>query len=333
MQKQQRPRSTVGDDATTVLGRVGKVLVALGGGTGVVMQETVLPGDYESRSRYQNDALLVLIATAYFVAIFLGLSYLRWRVENRSPITFYADPTHTATAMEGHDVVSFLATFNQAPKQVLLQVTGFLPVDNDGAHGSIEWEEERFRVAFTFALDLSPWLVREEWADGADCCSAETSEDSGATRQPLLDGIVPEELESLRQFLSLDNNDLATVLLYKEVAWPGWEELATNIRQRIKQCGFPGVLSIQCGQGETVTVHKNRPWANFLHNRATGVLCMLSAVGWPVYHVYMWVRCTQVPIHARFRVDIATADYWPFIADKLSASGFDVTAGSTGGSA
>lgn len=311
-----------------------QMLMALGGGVGVVMQQAMIPflrEEYESRSRYQNDALLLLIVVSYFVAIVVSLSYVHWKSHNRSSITYYASPGYIVAGMEGHDVIGFLTTFSQAPKQVLLQVTGFLPVD-DSVVEAFEWRGGQYDVAFTFALDLSPWVVREEWG-GITGLDSPEGEGHVAPQQPLFGGIAAQELEELRKFLAHDTNDLAAVLLQKQVAWPGWEELATNIRQRIKQCGFQGVLHVQCGSGETVTVYKNKPWANFLYKRTTGVLCMLSMVGWPLYSLYMWWRCTRLQICAQFRVDVSTEDYWGLIADKLSAAGFDINAAGTGGSA
>jgi len=48
-------------------------------------------------------------------------------------------------------------------------------------------------------------------------------------------GLADQDLEELRRFLPENTNDLATVSMMKEVSWDDWEELATNIKQKIRQ--------------------------------------------------------------------------------------------------
>jgi len=303
-----------------------RVLLALGGGTGFSLSDTVSPSleeEYTSRGLYQSKALVALVVALYFMMICLGLSYVRWLMDTGSPVTYYA--CHGVGAMEGHDAVSFLSAFNHPPRQVLLQVTGLLPPEQPTDEVD---EDEAPQIAFNFGLDLSSWVVREEWSLG---CSPD-GEDSAGRREPLLAGIQAEELERLQRFLEADTNDLAAVVLHKHVVWAHWEDVATNIKQQIKQSGFSGDLVIRCEPTESVKVLKNRPWANFMIHRSVPVFCMLSLVGWPIYMLYMCLRCTELSIDSRFRVDVQAEDFWDLVSDQLGASGFDVTASGTGGS-
>merc|ERR1719443_434367 len=118
--------------------------------------------------------------------------------------------------MEGHDLDGFLDAFNQAPKNISLQVAGFVPVP-DEANGSVRWRGENFQVAFTFSLDLSPWVAREVQTSG---------ETSLQPTRTLHDGVLPEDRSKLHCFLNSSQNDLGYVEIHKKVCWPDWEELA-----------------------------------------------------------------------------------------------------------
>lgn len=141
-------------------------------------------------------------------------------------------------------------------------------------------------------------------------------------------GMSTDDLAKLRTFLARDRNDLAMVEIHKEVDWPDWEELATNIKLRIRQRGFQGIITVRRSNPEVMTVYKNRPWANFLHSRITKVICALSIVGWFVYQPYMWLRNRSLVLHSKFRVDVTIGSYWPLIADKLGPDGFDPSSSS-----
>lgn len=297
-----------------LLERLERLLLALGGGTGLALPSDEESETFEKRRRtyYQTNALAFVLVGLYFAVLAVGASYLRWKLDVRTDISYFS--CEGEAAVQGHDARRFLDAFNNRPKQVTLQVTG-----------SSEDEEE---LTFNFALDLSHWVVPEEWAD---CCAESVV--SPSSRVPLFGGLEASEMERLQEFLEKDRNDLATVVLYKHVAWPDWEDVATNIRQRIKQCGFERSVSVRCDDLERITVHKNKAWAHFMNHRTTPVLCMLSIVGWPLYLVYTsWWR-TELPIHAHFRVDVSVEDFWALVSDQLGATGFETTdSGSTGGS-
>jgi len=299
------PSSTSGNNGSAV-DQAGKVLVALGGGTGASIGGTgnrALDKDMATRMRCQDSAVMLLMVIVYMVTLFLLASLTYRRSHNNSQVTYYADPRFYQMVMEGHESPAFLDAFNQAPKSVQLQVTGFIPVP-EGVLGSIQWQGDFFHVAFTFALDLSPWVVRE-------------TQDATLT-----DGVLTEDLDGLAHFLECNCNDLSCVELQKDVAWPGWEELATNIKQQIRQRGFTGLIGIHRTETENFLVHKNKTWANFMHNRTTKVICALSLFGWLLYLPYMWIRCTRTVVRSRFKVEIDINSYWPLISSHLTSDGF-----------
>jgi hypothetical protein len=235
---------------------------------------------------------------------------------NAEPVTYYADPRYSSSTTGDHTVESFLENFNQAPKSVRLQVTGFVPVHEE-AHGSVQWQGGHYFIAFTFALDLSSWVTRIDRP--AHTQSSQTSNGSLQTEH----GVLVEDLARLRSFLADSKNDLASIDIEKSVSWPDWEELATNIKLRIRQLGFRGVVSVNCSDVESLTVYKNTVWANFMHNRTTKVLCALSLIGWMIYLPYMWLRCTKTVVRSLYRIDVSISQYWDLIAGQLSANGFE----------
>ena len=88
----------------------------------------------------------------------------------------------------------------------------------------------------------------------------------------LQDGLLAEDRRTLDDYLLRDSNDLSYIEFEKKVAWRDWEELATNIKHKIRQSGFPGVVSVDRIEEDYVQVYKNKPWANFMHSRATRCL-------------------------------------------------------------
>lgn len=290
------------------------VLMAIGGGTGARIGSTGslrVDRDLLRRMHYQDKAAMLLVLIVYFVALSFSANLTYRYACNHFPVTYYADPRFHNLIMEGHDLDVFLENFNQPPKNISLQVAGYLPVPEE-IHNSVRWRGENFQVAFTFSLDLSPWVVQEQ-----------TGSSSGqeALRR-LHDGLIPEDRSRLHNYLTSDENDLAYVEISKKVTWPGWEELATNIKHQIRQSGFTGVISVDRSESDELQVYKNKPWANFCHARATRIICALSIAGWMIYVPYMWLRCKNVNIASYYRVDVNISDYWPLIADKLTADGF-----------
>lgn len=301
------------------------ILAALGGGTGVRvggLRHTDLDRELVRRMRIQDKAVALAIVAMYFLLLLFTASIKYHDAHNDSPVTYYADPRYHSLVTEGEDAANFLDAFNQAPKNAHLQVTGYLPVPE--GQGNVQWRGDHYRVAFTFALDLSPWVVREpDGAAGPRPPSAD-SRLPGLPAQPLLqDGISLDDHSVLETFLATNKNDLAIVEVEKDVVWPDSEELATNIKHRIRQMGFQGIIGINLSESEKVSVFKNAPWANFMHSHTVKILVILSMCGWAFYFPYMWLRCSTTKIRSRYKVDLPITSYWPLIEHKLTANGFE----------
>lgn len=293
----------------TKLGLVDKLLLALGSGTGAVHGASgsdIAHRDMRSMMRYQDKAVLIMLFIVYSTTLGVGASLAYRQSCNDSLVEYYAHPgRHPDMSTEDTDFPGFVEAFAQVPKDVLLQVTGFVPIE-DPDHESVDWNGQYYRVGFDFTLDLSPWVAR-------------LGNDNGGE---VVDGMLIGDRGELQHFLHCNTNDLATVEVQKDVVWHGWEELATNLKNQIRQKGFSGVISVRRCDVSPLTVHKNRPWANFLHSRLTKVLCALSLLGCLVYMPYMWFRSTRLVVHIRYKIDLPIAQYWRIIVDQLCENGF-----------
>lgn len=308
------PNAT-GANTSNKSGSVKEVLMALAGGTGASptgFRNSRGSRDMLRRMQYQDRAVMFLVAAVYVVVLWFIATLTFRHASNNSPVTYYSDPRSHDLVMEGHDLDAFLYTFNQPPKNIALQVTGFEPVP-DEVLNSIRWNGENLQTVFTFSLDLSPWVQQ---------ATHTIATPAGQQVRTLHDGVLPEHRSIVHHLLTHDQNDLTYVELVKDVDWPGWEELATNIKHQIRQSGFNGIITVHRVETDEVYVYKNKSWANFMHARATRVLCALSLVGWVFYAPYMWLRCKKVSVQSHYRVDISIAEYWRLIEGKLTEDGF-----------
>eukprot|EP00439_Symbiodinium_sp_Y106_P033582 s603_g4.t1 len=285
-----------------------EILIAVGGGTGAGTGtgSAKMDRDLIRRMRYQDKVVLVLMLAAYFIALMFTASLAYRQASNSSPVRFYGDPRVEDLMTDNADADDFLHVFAQPPRSVQLCIQGMLPVPTLLAHlvdGSLEWQGCFYRHVFSFGLDLTPFIVHDEEGRSS--------------------GLEADEVETLRKFLREDTNDLATVQLVKEVSWDRWEELATNIKHKIRQKGFDGLIHVSWRNTETLTVYKNRTWANFLHRGITRVLLALSVVGYMWYAPYMHFRQRGPEVHPKFRVDIDIESYWQLIGEKINERGFD----------
>lgn len=296
-----------------------RLIFAIAGGTGasISSQASILfKADLVRRMRLQDMAVMLLMIAVYFMTLLVTANVAYHQAANNSRATYYADPRYHTTMTDGHDHEAFLEAFAQPPKSVFLNVAGLARAPED-MPGTLNYRGGSYRVDFTFALDLSAWVVRETSP------AASAGSGSDCPRLPLEDGIVAEDLEALKRFLARNNNDMATVELEKEVSWPRWEELATNIKHQIRQCDYEGVIGIDRTRRESVRVYKNKQWANFMHSRTLKVVLALSVLGWAFYMPYLWFRTTTLKVRCLYQVSIGIGDYWQLIADRLCAQGFE----------
>jgi len=292
-----------------------EILLAIGGGTGAGADSgnPEVDADILVRMQCQDKIVLLLLLLGYFVALMFTASLIYKQATNTSRIIYYADPRCSDAVLDNKELEDFLDVFNQPPVDVQLQVQGLVPLPALMAHvvdDSVEWQGLYYRYAFSYSLDVTPWLeaVEHDVEDGDG--------------EDLKSGMTEKDLQCLSDFLANDNNDLGTVEIQQHVVWPAWEELAQNIKHKIRQSGFSGVIHVNFKQHNRMVVYKNMPWANFLHRSSTKVLCGLSLFGYLWYLPYMWIRMRGPRVHSKFHINVDIDRYWELISNKISAEGF-----------
>jgi len=307
-------------------GWVMATLSGLVGGTGAAVGGTGslrLDRDLARRMRMQDQAVLVLLMGIYVVTLLCCASLVYHEVKNDAPVTFYADPRYSSASVDGFELNSFLNAFNDPPERVYLRVTGYTPTPHD-APGSLAWRGGSYRISFTFALDLSHLVKRatlesieRERGRGDFPCS-----DVLHWRE---DGIAADDLDALSKLLAAgpDRNEMCIVEMRKAIVWANWEDLAMNIKSKIRQQGFTGHVWVDRDEGGEVSVFRNTQWANFMHSKSFKVLVFMSVFGWMFYYPYMLLACKKTRVRAVHRVDIPIGDYWDLISEQLCSRGFE----------
>mmetsp|Transcript_1994 Transcript_1994/g.4613 ORF Transcript_1994/g.4613 Transcript_1994/m.4613 type:complete len:337 (-) Transcript_1994:71-1081(-) len=287
--------------------------------------------DFRRRLEVQDTATLLLLVSVFAFTLLLSSSILYRVAEDPSPVTFYTDPKYTPTAIHsrltcsGEDPEVFLRSFNTQPQTAQLRLIGT-------SRDYVEWRtllrqcrlrefvthmQQRMAsnmtrrarraarpawdpVMFDVFLDLSPFVT----SDGRLSTEADA--------------------ELLEKHLS-GNNPLEVVMLRKQVEWPDWEDIATNIKQRLRALGFEGDLEIRLEAREDVLIYRNLPWQNFVRSRLTQALVIISLVGWIFWTPYLWLRMKTVRIDSTFTIQLDLNRYWEHLSEGLSPeTGFQV---------
>lgn len=310
----------------------------LGGGTGSVDAsangrpiDRALKHEWRRRLETQDAATLILLTVAFFTTVAVTCFSVYHFALDRSAVHFYSDPKLTAQSFQ-HRVVcptadsdTFMSVFNSQPQSARLRIIGkrkpvasrglalrefceqvrsscYSAIMSDRSDGRDSRLPSWDAVTFDVSLDLTPFV-------GSDGRFA-SDEDAAALERHLH---APNPLEVL--------------LFCKQVEWPGWEDIATNVRQRLRALGFAGVVEVRLEATEEVLVFRNLPWQNFVRSRITQGLVLLSVVGAIFWYPYLWMRSRTVRVESRFRMSLDLAQYWGHLSEGLHATeGFRVHA-------
>lgn len=291
----------------------------LGEGIGAMAYERSPTGsrsinhDLRQRLQLQDFATVSLLLMIFGLTILLSCCSVYQVADDPSPACYYSEPKHyqQRTICETNDVDAFLAAFNTQPQNVRLRITGKNPepggfrrfLRNLDAHtgrprGLAQLlpmrQRRRQAVLFDVALDLTPFIT----GDGR---------------------LSDENLMILQKYLNTTNH-LETVLLQKKVDWPLWEDVATNIRQRLRTLGFPGDVEVRFEAMDEVLIYQNQKWSNFVRNRVTQALVVISVIGSAFWVPYVWARSKTTKVETRFRISVDPSRYWELVQEGLNAA-------------
>lgn len=300
-------------------------IMKLGEGIGAMAYERSPSGSrnvdhaLEKRLKMQDYATLSMLMVVFTITILLSCCSVYQVAEDPSPAKYYSEPRHYQQRLisETGDLYTFLAAFNLQPQNIRLRIIGRNPepggfrrflrslnphtIRPRGLAALLpSRQRRRLAVLFDVSLDLTPFIAGEGRLND-------------------------DNLSILQKYLS-SKNSLETMLLQKRVDWVHWEDVATNVRQRLRTLGFPGDVEVHFEAYDEVLVYKNHRWSNFVRNRVTQALVVISMVGAFFWLPYVWVRQKRTTVETRFRIDLDPSRYWELVSDGLSAAeGFQNT--------
>lgn len=294
-------------------------IMKLGEGIGAMAYERspsgsrIVDHDLERRLELQDSATVIMLLVVFGITILLSCCSVYQVAEDLSPAAYYSEPRHyqQRVTCETADVDSFLTAFNLQPQNIRLRIVGknlepggFRQLFRSLNPHAIrprglaallpQRQRRRLTVLFDISLDLTPFIAGEGRLND-------------------------ENLVTLQKFLT-SRNSLETVLLQKRVDWVHWEDVATNMRQKLRTLGFPGDVEVHFEAYDEILVYKNHKWSNFVRNRVTQALVVISMVGGIFWLPYVWVRQKKTVVETRFRISLDPARYWELVSEGLSAA-------------
>lgn len=297
----------------------------LGEGIGAMAYERSPTGsrsvDHEltRRLQYQDVATIFLLFVIFGLTIILSCVTVYQVADDQSPAAYYSNPRPYQQRLisETNETDAFLAAFNTQPQNVRLRIIGKNPepggfrrfLRNLNPHTMRPnglaallpvRQRRRLPVLFDVALDLTPFI-------------------SGEGR------LTDESLVTLQKYLNTKNR-LETILIQKHVDWDVWEDFSTNIKQKFRTLGFPGDVEVRFEAYDEILIYQNHKWSNFVRNRVTQALVVISIFGSVFWVPYVYIRSRTVKVQSRFRISVDPSRYWDLITDGLSAAeGFHAT--------
>jgi len=258
------------------------------------------------RLRYQDIVSVVLMVSVFIINALISLLALYHLSYDPSPKAYYCDrPILTTTEASrmichGNDSQAFLHCFNTPPSLARLRIIGLKNFDglfDSSLCGSLRsWcggrTDDSFTV-FDVSLDLTPFIHREGWlASNRDA-------------------------ERLEKHLR-SQNPLEIITIRKEVLWQDWEDLAFNVRQRLRELGCEAdSIEVKLEAFEEIQVHRNTTWQNFVRSPACQFVMLVSVVGLLFWLPYLHVRSRTVKIFSRFQIELNLPIFWDEISQNL----------------
>lgn len=261
-----------------------------GAGAHSVSGDPNMDKDMATRLIWQDIFIGFICIILYVVTVIFGFCIVHRFSDNDLPIKYYSEVEDSEPVYsEADNIDDFLDSFNKAAG-VRLVISGFTERTSRAP-----WRGKVYRTDFSVALDLEPWI-----APG------------------LIDS---EDRQKLRMFLDTED-ETQNLLLEKDVSWDGLDVLTRRIKNHLTRRGFYGIVDVRVASEGHAQIFQNNQWCNFLHNRTTRILCMLSGIGILFYWPYMW-RIKKEKVLSRFHVNVDLEEYWSLIESRLVRSGFE----------
>lgn len=307
-----------------------EIMFHLGDGVGSMefdrMADRSMDHEFRRRLEVQDAATLLLLTAAFALTITVSCLSIYHVADDHSPVLFYTDPKFSGQTVQHRlvcsstDTQTFLDVFNTQPQIARLRIVGKRKCESnaDGLFGVLRLRE--------ISRQLRLWSCSVLMPERSPSPDARLPSWDGPSFDVSLD-LAPFITSDGRLFSDTDRaalekhlhaqNPLEVMLLSKHVEWPCWEDMATNVRQRLRALGFPGDVEVRLEATEEVLIFRNHPWQNFVRSRITQALVLLSLVGAVLWFPYLWMRMRTVRVESRFRISLDLTQYWEHLSDGL----------------
>jgi hypothetical protein len=276
--------------------------------------------NYEIRHRLvvQDYVILGCALVVFAWTLHVSCCYVYTMSDDASNVIFYSDPSHLQPRATCHsaNLTDFMQAFNSAPAKVNLRIIGKrLPEERivtliwRGEFGNA-WR--RLLVFFHHLLDVLSFDTTEPMDVIFDVV-LDVSPFIGGDGQLSLD----EDIIELQKFLVDASNPLEQVLLVKHVNWYCWEDVATNIRARLRNQGFAGEIEIHFDSQDSTVIFRNHHWANFVRSPVTWMLAIVSVVGVLFLSCLLWLQKRKRVVRTYFAIEVDIERFWELIDDSL----------------
>ncbi|CAK9059108.1 unnamed protein product, partial [Durusdinium trenchii] len=305
-------------------------LVRVGEGVGPITYSRS-PGAHQNLNRELRQRLVTQdLAAVFFLLIILGVAILVSCLgvfqfaDDPSQVVFYTDPKHTQQRMicSSRDLESFLEAFNGPPQHATLRLIGRRPTSAVWYFPGFGMFQRMLRrrprnenIIFDVSLDLTTFIGGEGHLASA------------------------REVSKLEAHLTAETNPLEILVLRKRVLWANWEDMATNIKQRLRAKGFLGDLQVRFDAQEDVRIYRNHRWQNFVRTPITHMLSaliatlpfqsqppsspngnrVLSGLGLFIWLPYLYCRSDVVVVESNFQIQLDINRYWEMLSAGLDA--------------
>jgi hypothetical protein len=265
--------------------------------------------DLRERIVMQDKATLCILFLMLFVTVIASALGVYQFSDDPSPVTFYSDPKYGQQRIlcSSANAEGFLQAFNIQPQTAWLRLVGRVadPTSSSaaedllrGASRLLMTGRRRMRstddedIVFDVSLDLSLFV------SGEGILASE------------------EEWQKLQNYL-VSENPLEVLLLRKTVIWDNWEDVAMNIRHKLRSQGFEGDVEVRFDCKEELRIFRNHPWQNFARAPVTQLLAFVSCVGLFFWVPYLYARTKYVKVESQFRVNLDMNRYWELLSSGL----------------
>jgi len=297
------------------------MVVRIGDGVGPITYSRS-PGVHQSLNRELRQRLVTQdIAAVGFLLFVLGVAVwvsclgVYQFADDPSQVLFYTDPKYAQHRVlcTASDQESFLEAFNTQPHRATLRLIGRRSSTRTGgccellrgslasALSRVAGRSRRFLlpgrrrpvadadILFDVSLDLSSFISGEGQL---------ASQEEGRK----LDGHL------------INSNPLQVLVLRKRVLWANWEDMATNIKQKLRGMGFRGEVEVRFDSQEDLRIYRNLRWQNFVRTPITHMLSVLSGIGVLFWVPYLYCRSDVVVVETNFQIQVDVHRYWEMLS-------------------